>query len=227
MAVKEAEILFEDNHLLVLNKPAGILSQGDQTGDPSILDTAKAYIKDKFKKPGAVFLGLAHRLDRPVSGVVVLCRTSKSLERMNEIFRERKVEKTYWAITEKKPQQEEGILKHWLLKSQESNRTAAFSKEKKGAKEAILKFKILARVSSYYLWEVQPETGRPHQIRAQLGKAGFPIAGDVKYGYPKANPDGNINLHAREISFLHPVKKEPVRITARPPDTDFWNVFEL
>jgi len=218
-------VIFEDNHLLVVNKSAGILVQGDATGDTPLVELCKTYIKEKYNKPGAVFLGVAHRLDRPVSGVVVLARTSKSLERMNALFREKETHKTYWAIVRNKPAQEQGTLIHWLQKDEKKNKTTAFRKETLGALRSELNYRLLAAAEGHYLLEVNPITGRPHQIRVQLASMGCPIKGDLKYGDDTTADDASIALHARRLSFIHPVKKEPVTFEAPVPVRGFWKYF--
>lgn len=219
-------VLFEDNHLLIVNKSTGVLVQGDNTGDIPLVELCKQYIKEKYQKPGAVFLGVVHRLDRPVSGVVVLARTSKSLERMNALFREKETKKTYWAIVKHKPQKDSGTLVHWLLKDEKKNKTTAFNKETPGALRSELSYRILGNAQSHWLLEVNPVTGRPHQIRVQLASMGCAIRGDVKYGYPHPSDDGrSISLHARALEFIHPVKKERVKFQAPLPDDGFWNYF--
>jgi 23S rRNA pseudouridine1911/1915/1917 synthase len=222
---KPFTVLFEDNHLLVVNKASGVLVQGDATGDVPLAELCKEYIKKKYEKPGAVFLGVVHRLDRPVSGIVVLARTSKALERMNELFRERQTEKTYWAIVTDKPKQNEGTLIHWLLKDEKKNKTTAYIRETNGALRSELNYKLIAQSGGEYLIEVNPITGRPHQIRVQLASMGCVIKGDVKYGYDEPNADGSICLHARRLLFIHPVKKESVVFEAPLPDSGFWNNF--
>ncbi len=221
--MKAFKVLYTDNHLLVVNKAAGILVQGDSTGDIPLAELAKDYIAKEFNKPGAVFLGVVHRLDRPVSGIVVLARTSKALERMNELFRSRQTTKTYWALVKNKPPQQEGVLVHWLQKDSVKNKTTAFTKEREGALRSELNYKILGSVQDHWLLEINPITGRPHQIRVQLASMGCAIRGDVKYGYPVANTDASINLHARRLSFTHPVKKEVITFEAPLPNEEYWN----
>ena len=219
------EVLYEDNHLLIVNKAAGVLSQGDATGDSSIVDLCKAYIKDKYKKPGAVFLGLVHRLDRPVSGVIVLARTSKALARMNELFRTKATRKIYWSIVNGKPKEAAGTLKHWLVKDENKNVTKSFNKETPGALYAELSYRVIAESQGYSMLEVCPLTGRPHQIRVQLACMGCPIAGDVKYGGHGPNEDGSICLHARELHFEHPVQRVPLEVKAPIPGMGLWKYF--
>lgn len=219
------QIIYEDNHLLVLNKPAGMLVQGDNTGNTPIVEFGKNYIREKYKKPGKVFLGVVHRLDRPVSGVVVLARTSKALERMNKLFRDRKVQKTYWAVVKRKPPKEKDKLTHWVVKDTAKNKVTAYTSPKDGAQKAELSYRILGSLNNHHLLEVVPLTGRPHQIRVQLAGIGCPVRGDIKYGFHKPNPDGSINLHARKIHFIHPVKKEPITCKAALPENEFWEQF--
>lgn len=225
MAKAPFHVLYEDNHLLVVNKSAGILVQGDSSGDATLLDFGKRYVKEKYNKPGDVFLGLVHRIDRPVSGVVVLARTSKALERMNALFRGRETIKIYWAIVRNKPSLPEGSLTHWLKKDELRNKTTAYNKEVAGSLKAELNYKLIAMKSDYYLLQVNPITGRPHQIRVQLSMMGCVIVGDVKYGDDSANQDGSICLHARSLAFVHPVKKEKVTVTAPLPDIGLWKNF--
>ena len=218
------EILYEDNHLLAINKPAGLLVQGDQTGDTCLVDCAKEYLKVKYNKPGKVYVGLVHRLDRPVSGVVLLTKTSKALTRMNRIFTDRKVGKLYWAVTANAPPNESDTLTHWLRKNSKKNRTTSFHREAKGSKLSQLDYSLIMVRNRKFLLEVIPLTGRAHQIRVQLSAVGCPIVGDVKYGY-KGNPARAIGLHAKRLHFEHPVKKEPLTIEARLPSTPYWKPF--
>lgn len=211
--------------MLIVNKPSGMLTQGDSTGDKPLSEHAKEYLRVKYKKPGNVFAGVVHRLDRPVSGVVVVARTSKALERMNKLFRDRKVQKTYWAIVKRKPPHNKGKLVHWLRKDASKNKVFGYTEEQDGASRAELVYRLLGKLNDHYLLEVQPLTGRPHQIRIQLSSMGCPIRGDIKYGFSKPNEDGSINLHARKIYFQHPVKKEPVTFTAALPENYFWEQF--
>jgi 23S rRNA pseudouridine1911/1915/1917 synthase len=219
------EMIYEDNHLLVVNKASGILVQGDATGDIPLVELCKNYIKEKYKKPGAVFLGVVHRIDRPVSGIVVLARTSKALERMNALFRERETKKTYWAIVKNKPPLVQGSLTHWLIKDEKKNKTTAYNRETQGASRAELEYKVLGFQDSHWLMEVHPITGRPHQIRVQLASMNCPIKGDTKYGFQEPNADGSICLHARQLEFIHPVKKEKMQFKAPLPDTGIWKHF--
>jgi 23S rRNA pseudouridine1911/1915/1917 synthase len=221
----QPDVLYEDNHLLVLNKPAGVLVQGDKTGDIPLVELAKEYIGKKYHKPGAVFLGVVHRLDRPVSGVVVFARTSKSLERMNKLFREKQTKKTYWALVSNKPPQAEGTLIHWLVKDELKNKTTAYRHEHPEGSRSELNYKLIRQASGNYLLEVNPITGRPHQIRVQLASMGCPILGDIKYGSLIQTPDGSIALHARQLQFVHPVRNEPVTISAALPKVEWWKPF--
>lgn len=218
-------VLFEDNHLLIVNKAAGVLVQGDVTGDIPLVDLCKDYIAQKYRKPGAVFLGVVHRIDRPVSGVVVLARTSKALERMNALFREKETKKTYWAIVKNNPPKEENTLVHWLIKDEKKNKTTAFSRETQNAARSELSYRVIGHAGGLWLLEVKPVTGRPHQIRVQLASINCPIRGDIKYGDDEANEDGSICLHARQLEFVHPVKKEMLSIEAVLPDTSYWKNF--
>jgi len=224
-APQSIEILFEDNHLIAVNKPAGLLVQGDTTGDVSLEDLVKQYIRDTYKKPGEAFLGVVHRIDRPVSGVVLFAKTSKALVRLNKMFADREVHKTYWAVVTARPSQESGTLVHWLRRDQEKNFTKVFNKEERFTKHCELDFRTIAASDHYSLLEIHPKTGRHHQIRAQLGKIGCSIKGDLKYGAPRSNADGSIHLHSRALELEHPVKKEPFRVEAPVPKESLWNVF--
>jgi 23S rRNA pseudouridine1911/1915/1917 synthase len=226
----EIRVLYEDNHLIAVNKPAGWLVQGDATGDTTLADWVKVYIKNRYQKPGDVFLGIIHRLDRPVSGVVVFARTSKGLERMNALFRDRKVQKTYLAITMQRPSPLSGHLKHYLVKDHERNVAKAYdrlSNRSKGAKESDLDYELVGELGGHFLIRVNPITGRPHQIRVQLGKMGWPIRGDVKYGFPQLNKDLSIHLHCHQLAFEHPIQKKPIVITAKPPKEQIWGMFSI
>lgn len=225
MTTKSIEILYEDNHIIAVNKPAGVLVQGDITGDQTLADLVKDYIKVTKDKPGDVYLGIVHRLDRPVSGVVLFAKTSKALVRLNKMFAERETKKIYWAVVTKRPQEESGKLVHWLRKDEEKNKSKAFDKETKHTKYAELDFKMLRGSDRYTLLEVYPKTGRHHQIRVQLAKMGCIIKGDLKYGAPRNNEDASIHLHARRLEFEHPVKNEPVVITAKVPMDNLWQEF--
>ena len=216
------EILFEDNHLIAINKPAGQLTQADRTGDVSLDLLIKQYIKTKFGKPGEVFLGVIHRIDRPVSGVIMYARTSKALQRMNQLFKEHKISKGYWAIVKERPQPEEGTLVHYLVKNEDKNKSYAFSKPGPGTKLARLDYRLISSSDRYFLLEVKLHTGRHHQIRCQLAKIGSPIKGDMKYGYPRSNQDASISLHARSLEFVHPVINTTVKLLAPVPPDPLW-----
>ena len=219
-------VLYEDNHIIVINKAAGEIVQGDKTGDKSLCDTMKAYIKEKYAKPGNVFIGLPHRLDRPVSGIVVFAKTSKALERLNRMFSEGSVKKIYWALTKGIPTPAEAELESWILRNEKMNKSFSYPKEVKGSKRAILHYRLAAASQNYNLIEVELKTGRHHQIRCQLSSIGCPIKGDLKYGAQRSNPDGSISLHARYIEFVHPVSKQLIAITAPLPDDRLWQSFE-
>jgi len=217
------KVLYEDNHIIIVSKKAGEIVQGDKTGDTPLSETIKRYIKEKYNKPGEVFLGVVHRLDRPVSGVILFARTSKALSRLNAMFASHeKVQKTYWAIVANPPKQEKGTLTHWLTRDEKSNKAHAYDREVPGSKKAILDYELIARGERYYLLEIHLHTGRHHQIRCQLAKMGCPIRGDLKYGSPRSNPDGSISLHARRLSLEHPVSHEMIEITADVPDEKLW-----
>ena len=220
------EILYEDNHIIIVNKQAGEIIQGDKTGDRTVADKIKAYLKEKYNKPGAVFLGIPHRLDRPVSGVSIFARTSKALARLNEMFRKGEIEKTYQAIVIHEPQIASGTLEHWLTRNEKQNKAYAHKAPQKNAKKAILDYKVEAKSDRYWLINVQLHTGRHHQIRCQLAAIGCPIKGDLKYGAPRSNADGSICLHARSIRFEHPVSHKIIFTEAPYPSFPLWNVFQ-
>lgn len=223
--MKEIDVLYEDNHIIAVNKKSSQITQGDKTGDIPLNELVKEFIKIRDSKPGKVFLGTIHRLDRPVSGVVLFAKTSKSLTRLNKLFQDKKIQKTYWAITLKRNVNPEMELIHFLEKNTKKNKTTAFEKEKEGSKKSILSYKLRGQSLNHNFIEVYPKTGRPHQIRVQLAKIGCVIKGDIKYGYPEPNKNKSIHLHARKIEFIHPVKKETIIITARPPKDNYWDEF--
>lgn len=214
------EVLYEDNHIIAVNKRPSDIVQGDKTGDRPLGEFVKDYIKKKYNKPGEVYLGVVHRLDRPVSGVILFARTSKALSRLNELFRSKKVQKTYWAVVKNKPNPPAGTLIHYLKKNQQRNKSTAFNREEEGSLKSELSYQLIKSLDNYHLLEVLPKTGRHHQIRVQLSKIGSPIKGDIKYGSNRTNKDASIHLHARKIEFVHPVKKEPISIIAPPPKKD-------
>lgn len=217
------EVLFEDNHLLIVNKKSGDIVQGDKTGDKPLSDVVKEYIKEKYNKPGEVFLGVVHRLDRPTSGIIIFARTSKALERLNKMLRERTISKTYWAVVKNTPLKEKDSLIHFLKKNPKNNKSTVFTKETDTSKKAILHYSVIKKLDNYSLLEIDLETGRHHQIRAQLAYIGSPIKGDLKYGASRSNKDGSIHLHARNISFTHPVSKENISFLAPIPNETIWN----
>jgi len=217
------QVLYEDNHIIVVNKRAGDIVQGDKTGDKPLSEVVKSYIKDKYNKPGNVYLGVVHRLDRPTTGLVIFAKTSKILPRLNALFVSKDITKTYWAIVKTPPKKEEDTLTDWLKKNPKNNKSYAYKKEVEGSKKAILHYKLIKKLQSYFLLEVNLETGRHHQIRSQLSQIGCPIKGDLKYGFDRSNDDASIHLHARHISFIHPVKNEPIEITAPLPNDVIWN----
>ncbi len=219
------EIIYEDNHIIAVNKKPSDLAQGDSSGDESLDSKVKTYLAEKYDKPGDVYLGVVHRLDRPVGGVLLYARTSKALTRLNEIFRTREVKKVYWAIVKEQPPQEEGTLTNYIKKNEKQNKSYVYDREVKGSKSASLTYKIIGRSDRYYLLEIDLHTGRHHQIRAQLSSIGCPVKGDLKYGYPRSNEDGGISLLSRRIEFVHPVKKEKLILTAPVPREDAWKAF--
>lgn len=220
-------VVYEDNHLIIVNKTASEIVQGDKTGDTPLSETVKQYIKEKYAKPGNVFLGVVHRLDRPVSGLVVFAKTSKALARLNEMFRNSEVKKTYWAIVKQRPPQDEGELVNYLVRNEKQNKSYAYDKEVMNSKKAVLHYRLIGHSQNYFLLEVDLKTGRHHQIRCQLAKMGCPIKGDLKYGFARSNPDGSICLHAHRVKFVHPVSKELIDVTAPLPPGNLWNGFEM
>ena len=221
------QVVYEDNHIIIVSKRSGEIVQGDKTGDEPLSETVKQYIKEKYGKPGEVFLGVVHRLDRPVSGLVVFARTSKALTRLNKMFAEGDVHKTYWAITKNTPKEPEGTLTHWIVRNEQQNKSYAYDKEKPHAKKAILHYRVIGHSDNYSLIEVRLMTGRHHQIRCQLAAMGCPIKGDLKYGAPRSNPDGSISLLSRRIEFVHPVSKENICVEAPLPDDPLWQLVRL
>lgn len=216
------KVFFEDNHLIAINKESGVLVQPDNGGDLALEQLVKEYIKVKYEKPGEVFLGVIHRIDRPVSGLVLMARTSKALERMNKAFKDREVQKTYLAIVRNRPAKEQGTLVHWLTRDQQKGITKAHNKEVNGSQRAELHYKILSEHNGFYLLEIKPITGRTHQIRVQLSSMNCPIVGDNKYGYPRGNKDKSICLHSHKLAFTHPVTKEKMELVAEVPEEEFW-----
>ena len=221
------EVIYEDNHLIAVNKTCREIVQGDKTGDQPLSEMLKAWLKKKYAKPGNVFIGVAHRLDRPVSGVVLFAKTSKALARLNTMFRDGKVKKTYWAIVKNRPPKDEDEVVNWLVRNENQNKSFAFDNERPGAKKAILHYRLAAASDRYFLLEIDLKTGRHHQIRCQLAHLGCPIRGDLKYGYPRSNRDGGISLHARSASFVHPVSQLPVQIVAPVPDDPLWRALTV
>lgn len=219
-------VLYEDNHIIIVNKAPGEIVQGDKTGDEPLSEMVKVYLKEKYNKPGNVFCGVTHRLDRPTSGVVVFAKTSKALSRLNDMFRNGEIDKTYWAIVRNRPPKESDTLVHYLIKNEKTNKSSAYTTEKPHTKRAVLHYKMIASSQNYFLLEVDLETGRHHQIRSQLAHLGCPIKGDLKYGAPRSNTDGSISLHARSISFIHPVSKEKIMLTAPVPQDNLWKAFD-
>lgn len=222
------QVIYEDNHIIAINKTGNEIVQGDKTGDTPLSDIVKAYIKQKYGKPGEVFLGVTHRLDRPTSGVVLFARTGKALSRLNEMFKQKEaIKKTYWAVVDQKPKPSHGTLHHWLVRNSKQNKSYAYNYPKPESKEATLIYNIIKSSDKYHLLEIDLKTGRHHQIRAQLAAIGCIIKGDMKYGFPRSNPDGGIHLHARKIEFIHPVSKKYISILATPPNDKLWDYFTL
>jgi len=216
------QVVYEDNHVIIVNKQSGEIVQGDKTGDRPLSDIVKEYLKEKYHKPGNVFLGVVHRLDRPVAGLVMFAKTSKALPRLNNMFREGEVHKTYWAIVKNVPPSEEGILENWLVRNEKQNKSYVYDHEVPNSKKALLKYREIGHTDNYHLLEIQLMTGRHHQIRCQLAAMGCAIKGDLKYGASRSNPDGSISLLARKIEFIHPVSKEEVKVVAPLPDDNLW-----
>ena len=221
------EVIYEDNHIIAVDKTCREIVQGDKTGDKPLSEMLKAWLKEKYCKPGNVFVGVTHRLDRPVSGLVIFAKTSKALTRLNEMFRAGEVKKTYWAVVKNAPKESEGELVHFLVRNEKQNKSYAYDKEVPNSKKAVLDYRLIGRSDNYYLLEVDLKTGRHHQIRCQLAKMGCPIKGDLKYGSPRSNPDGSICLHARRVRFVHPVSKELIELKAPLPEGNLWKGFEL
>lgn len=220
------QVIYEDNHIIVVAKRSGEIVQGDKSGDRPLTEDVKAYLKEKYAKPGLVFLGVVHRLDRPVSGLVVFARTSKALSRLNEMFRNGSIHKTYWALVQTPPPAEEGELIHWLTRNERQNKSYAYRNEVPGSKKAVLRYRVIGQTDRYTLLEIQLLTGRHHQIRCQLAAMGCPIRGDLKYGAPRSPPDGSISLLARSIEFVHPVSKEIIRLEAPLPEDSLWQALK-
>ena len=221
--VDNLQVLFEDNHLIVINKRPGDIVQGDKTGDEPLSETVKAFLKKKYNKPGNVYLGVVHRLDRPTSGIVVFAKTSKALPRLNKMFAEKDAKKTYWAVVKNRPDEPEKRLVHWMKRNTKQNKSYANTKEVNESKQAILSYRLIKKLDNYYLLEIDLETGRHHQIRSQLTAIGCPIKGDLKYGFNRSNENGSIHLHARKLKLMHPVKKELLEIIAPLPNDPIWN----
>ncbi len=222
-SVANLQVIYEDNHLIAINKRPGDIVQGDKTGDTPLSDVVKQYIKEKYNKPGNVYLGVAHRLDRPTSGIVIFAKTSKALPRLNKLFAEKEAKKTYWAIVKNKPNKSSDSLTHWLKRNTKQNKSYAHKKEVSDSKKAILEYQIIKKLDNYFLLDINLKTGRHHQIRSQLSSIGCPIKGDLKYGFDRSNKDASIHLHARKLAFIHPVKKEPIEIVAPLPNDPIWN----
>lgn len=217
------QVLHEDNHIIIINKRPGDIVQGDKTGDMPLSEVVKSYLKEKYNKPGNVYLGVVHRLDRPTSGIVVFARTSKALPRLNKLFKEKDAKKTYWAVVKNAPPQQSDTLVHYMKRNPKQNKSYAHLKEVPDSKKAILDYRILKKLDTYYLFEIDLHTGRHHQIRSQFSAIGSPIKGDLKYGFDRSNKDASIHLHSRELSFVHPIKKEKIHIIAPTPEDPLWN----
>ena len=217
------QVLYEDNHIIIVNKRAGDIVQGDKTGDKPLSDVVKEYIKDKYNKPGNVYLGTVHRLDRPTTGLVIFAKTSKALPRLNKLFLSKDIKKTYWAVVKNEPPKPSDTLIHWLKKNPKNNKSTAYTKEITDSKKAILHYKIIKKLDNYFVLEINLETGRHHQIRSQLSSIGTPIKGDLKYGFDRSNKDASIHLHAKHIEFVHPVKNNLISIDAPLPNDAIWN----
>lgn len=223
----KVEVLYEDNHIIIVNKAPSEIVQGDKTGDKPLCDIVKEYLKEKYNKPGNVFCGVVHRLDRPVSGVVVFAKTSKALARLNDMFREKDVQKTYWAIVASRPPHDKAVLENYLVRNEKMNKSFAYDREVPSSKRAVLDYELIAHSERYFLLEVHLHTGRHHQIRCQLAKMGCPIKGDLKYGAKRSNPDGSISLHARSVRFIHPVSKQEIYVEAPVPQDRLWQSFVI
>ena len=219
------EVIYEDNHLIAVSKTCSEIVQGDKTGDRPLPEIIGQWLKEKYNKPGNVFVGVTHRLDRPVSGLVLFAKTSKALTRLNEMFKNGEIQKTYWAIVKEKPKEAEAELVHYIVRNEKQNKSFAYDTEKPNTKKAILHYKVIAQSDNYFLLEIDLKTGRHHQIRCQLAKIGCPIKGDLKYGFPRSNPDGGISLHSRKAKFIHPVSKQEIEIVAPVPDDRLWKAF--
>lgn len=216
-------VLYEDNHIIIVNKRAGDIVQGDKTGDQPLSEVVKAYIKEKYNKPGNVYLGVVHRLDRPTTGIVMFAKTSKALPRLNKLFSQKDAKKTYWALVKNEPPKTQDTLTHWLKKNPKNNKSYAYTNEVKDSKKAILHYKLLKKLKTYFLIEIELETGRHHQIRSQLSSIGCPIKGDLKYGFDRSNDDASISLHARQLQFIHPVSNETINVIAPLPKDPVWD----
>lgn len=222
MIVTQKDVIYEDNHIIAINKQPGVLVQGDITQDTPLVESVRDFIREKYNKTGNVFCGLVHRLDRPVSGAVIFAKTSKALTRMNKLFTDKEIQKTYWAIISRRPPNEEETLNCFIIKNAEKNKSYVYNYEKKNSKQASLTYKLLWGSNNYFMVEIDLHTGRHHQIRAQMSSIGCPIRGDLKYGYARSNKDGGIDLHSRSIEFIHPIKLEKIKIIAPPPDDNLW-----